>query len=126
MMRARRSPPALGISALRPSITRNAFRKAVIEPFVASLPGGARRRCPASACNQQIKFADLLHHRGRDLGARRALPPAIMSASPRDAFWGRRGLYIARAARAERDQSYFLFGTTFDELDFFALFRSAR
>jgi tRNA-uridine 2-sulfurtransferase len=88
------------------------FRKAVIEPFVASYRAG-ETPVPCVACNQQIKFADLLHT-ARDLGAR-ALATGHYVAS-RATPLGRRGLY--RAREAERDQSYFLFGTTFDELDF--------
>ena len=88
------------------------FRKAVIEPFVASYRAG-ETPVPCVACNRQIKFADLLHT-ARDLGAR-ALATGHYVAS-RATPLGRRGLY--RAREAERDQSYFLFGTTFDELDF--------
>jgi tRNA-uridine 2-sulfurtransferase len=88
------------------------FRQAVIEPFVASYRAG-ETPVPCVACNQQIKFADLLRT-ARDLGAR-ALATGHYVAS-RATPSGRRALY--RAREAERDQSYFLFGTTFDELDF--------
>jgi tRNA-specific 2-thiouridylase len=88
------------------------FRKAVIDPFVASYAAG-ETPVPCVACNQQIKFADLLHT-ARDLGAS-ALATGHYVAS-RATPSGRRALY--RAREAERDQSYFLFGTTFDELDF--------
>jgi tRNA-specific 2-thiouridylase len=88
------------------------FRKAVIEPFIESYAAG-ETPVPCIACNRQIKFADLLHT-ARDLGAS-ALATGHYVAS-RSAPSGRRALY--RAREAERDQSYFLFGTTFDELDF--------
>jgi tRNA-uridine 2-sulfurtransferase len=88
------------------------FRKAVIEPFVASYAAG-ETPVPCVACNRQIKFADLLHT-ARDLGAS-ALATGHYVAS-RATPSGRRGLY--RAREPERDQSYFLFGTTFGELDF--------
>ncbi len=88
------------------------FRKAVIEPFVASYTAG-ETPVPCIACNREIKFADLLHT-ARDLGAR-ALATGHYVASRRTPS-GRRALY--RARDTERDQSYFLFGTTFEELDF--------
>jgi tRNA-uridine 2-sulfurtransferase len=88
------------------------FRKAVIEPFVASYAAG-ETPVPCVACNRQIKFADLLHT-ACDLGAS-ALATGHYVAS-RATPSGRRGLY--RAREPERDQSYFLFGTTFGELDF--------
>jgi tRNA-uridine 2-sulfurtransferase len=68
---------------------------------------------PCIACNRQIKFADLLHT-ARQLGAQ-ALATGHYVAS-RATPAGRRALY--RARDAERDQSYFLFGTSFEELAF--------
>jgi tRNA-uridine 2-sulfurtransferase len=88
------------------------FRKAVIEPFAASYAAG-ETPVPCVACNQKIKFADLLHT-ARDLGAA-ALATGHYVAS-RKLPSGRRALY--RAAEPERDQSYFLYATTADELDF--------
>jgi tRNA-specific 2-thiouridylase len=87
------------------------FREAVIEPFAASYAAG-ETPVPCVACNQKIKFADLLHT-ARDLGAR-ALATGHYVASRRLA--NRRALY--RAAEAERDQSYFLYATTSAELEF--------
>jgi tRNA-uridine 2-sulfurtransferase len=88
------------------------FREAVIEPFVASYRAG-ETPVPCIACNRQIKFADLLHT-ARQLGAQ-ALATGHYVAS-RATPAGRRALY--RARDAERDQSYFLFGTSFEELEF--------
>jgi tRNA-specific 2-thiouridylase len=88
------------------------FRKAVIEPFAASYAAG-ETPVPCVACNQKIKFADLLHT-ARDLGAQ-ALATGHYVAS-RALPSGRRALF--RAAEPERDQSYFLYATTFAELDF--------
>jgi tRNA-specific 2-thiouridylase len=88
------------------------FRKAVIEPFAASYAAG-ETPVPCVACNQKIKFADLLHT-ARDLGAQ-ALATGHYVAS-RALPTGKRALY--RATDPERDQSYFLYATTFAELDF--------
>ena len=86
------------------------FRKAVIDPFAASYAMG-ETPVPCAACNSAVKFADLLDT-ARDLGAdalatghycvTRALPS------------GERGLF--RGADPARDQSYFLHGTTRDQL----------
>ena len=88
------------------------FRKAVIEPFAASYAAG-ETPVPCVACNQKIKFADLLHT-ARDLGAQALATGHYVSS--RRLPNGKRALY--RAADPERDQSYFLYGTTYDELDF--------
>lgn len=88
------------------------FRKAVIEPFVASYTAG-ETPIPCVACNQHIKFTDLLQT-ARDLGAA-ALATGHYVAS-RALPSGGRALY--RAHETERDQSYFLYGTTQHELNF--------
>jgi tRNA-specific 2-thiouridylase len=64
-------------------------------------------------CNQKIKFMDLLST-ARGLGAR-ALATGHYVES-RSLPSGRRGLF--RAHDTERDQSYFLYATTQDELEF--------
>ena len=88
------------------------FREAVIAPFAASYSRG-ETPIPCASCNNSVKFTDLLAT-ARDLGAdalatghycaTRALPD------------GRRGLF--RGADSTRDQSYFLFGTTAEQLAF--------
>jgi tRNA-uridine 2-sulfurtransferase len=88
------------------------FRQAVIEPFAASYAAG-ETPVPCVACNQKIKFADLLHT-ARDLGARALATGHYVASRPLAS--GKRALY--RAAEPERDQSYFLYATTFDELAF--------
>ncbi|HVT56641.1 MAG TPA: tRNA 2-thiouridine(34) synthase MnmA [Xanthobacteraceae bacterium] len=87
------------------------FRKAVIEPFVASYVAG-ETPVPCVACNRKIKFTDLLQT-ARELGAE-ALATGHYVASRK--LGNMRALY--RAADPDRDQSYFLYGTTQEELDF--------
>lgn len=88
------------------------FRAAVIDPFIESYAAG-ETPVPCVACNQRVKFADLLAT-ARDLGAA-ALATGHYVESRRVAN-GRRALF--RACDPERDQSYFLYGTTPEELDF--------
>ncbi len=86
------------------------FREAVIERFAESYLAG-ETPIPCVECNRTVKFRDLLDT-ARELGAdvlatghyvaSRALPD------------GRRALF--RAADAERDQSYFLYATTPEQL----------
>ncbi|GLK67348.1 tRNA 2-thiouridine(34) synthase MnmA [Hansschlegelia plantiphila] len=86
------------------------FREAVIEPFAASYLKG-ETPIPCVACNQTVKFLDLLGM-ARDLGAA-ALATGHYVASKALAGGGR-GLF--RAADGDRDQSYFLYGTTPEQL----------
>src|ERR1700736_2374419 len=86
------------------------FRQKVIEPFAKSYVAG-ETPIPCVACNQHIKFADLFDT-AKDLGAD-ALATGHYVVS-REAARGGRALY--RAADCERDQSYFLFATTRDQL----------
>jgi tRNA-uridine 2-sulfurtransferase len=87
------------------------FKEAVIDRFAASYVAG-ETPVPCVECNQSIKFRDLLDT-ARELGAR-ALATGHYVAS-RALPEGGRALYCAR--EAERDQSYFLFGTTGEQLD---------
>ncbi len=87
------------------------FRAAVIDPFIESYAAG-ETPVPCVACNQRIKFADLLDT-ARDLGAH-VLATGHYVESRRH-HSGKHALY--RAAEAERDQSYFLYATTPDELE---------
>jgi tRNA-specific 2-thiouridylase len=92
------------------------FREAVINPFAESYVAG-ETPIPCVACNQTVKFADLLTT-ARDLGADAlATGHYIRSrANPAPGNPGRRALY--RPIDSERDQSYFLFATTQDQLDY--------
>ena len=86
------------------------FREKVIEPFARAYVAG-ETPIPCVACNQHIKFADLFET-ARDLGADvLATGHYVVS---RDNARGGRALY--RAADRERDQSYFLFATTREQL----------
>ena len=87
------------------------FKQAVIDDFAATYAAG-RTPIPCVRCNQRIKFRDLMEI-ARDLGAdalvtghyaRRLGPPV--------------GGELHRAVDATRDQTYFLFATTRDQLDF--------
>src|SRR5215469_5773118 len=71
----------------------------------------ARRRCRASSAINRSSSAT--SWKPRASLARKSWPPAITSL--RALPGGGRALY--RAREAERDQSYFLFGTTREQLD---------
>jgi len=86
------------------------FREKVIEPFAESYMAG-ETPIPCVACNQKIKFADLFET-AKDLGAD-VLATGHYVVSKPDAGGGR-ALY--RALDPERDQSYFLFATTREQL----------
>ncbi|MFD0915253.1 tRNA 2-thiouridine(34) synthase MnmA [Pseudahrensia aquimaris] len=88
------------------------FRKQVIDPFANSYIEG-ETPIPCVSCNQTVKFSDLLTT-ARELGADcLATGHYIVSREGED---GHRQLY--RPADGDKDQSYFLFATTQDQLDF--------
>ncbi|HZS64402.1 MAG TPA: tRNA 2-thiouridine(34) synthase MnmA [Xanthobacteraceae bacterium] len=87
------------------------FKEAVIDRFAESYAAG-ETPVPCVDCNQSIKFRDLLTT-AQELGAK-VLATGHYVAS-RALPGGRRALY--RARDAERDQSYFLFATTQEQLD---------
>ena len=86
------------------------FREKVIEPFARAYVSG-ETPIPCVACNQHMKFADLFDA-AKDLGADVLATGHYVVAD--DDGLGGRALY--RAADAERDQSYFLFATTREQL----------
>jgi tRNA-specific 2-thiouridylase len=86
------------------------FRESVIDRFAESYVHG-ETPVPCIECNRSIKFRDLLAT-ARELGAK-ALATGHYVASRRLAD-GSRALVCA--ADADRDQSYFLFATTPDQL----------
>jgi tRNA-specific 2-thiouridylase len=87
------------------------FKEAVIDRFAESYIHG-ETPVPCVDCNMAIKFHDLLIT-ARELGAQ-VLATGHYVAS-RALPGGGRALY--RAREEERDQSYFLFGTTHEQLD---------
>jgi tRNA-specific 2-thiouridylase len=87
------------------------FKEAVIDRFAASYVAG-ETPVPCVECNQSIKFRDLLET-ARELGA--AVLATGHYVASRALPAGGRALF--RAREAERDQSYFLFGTTHAQLD---------
>jgi tRNA-specific 2-thiouridylase len=87
------------------------FREAVIDPFAASYLSG-ETPIPCVACNQTVKFADLLAT-ARELGADALATGHYIRSRANGAH---RALY--RPADADRDQSYFLFATTQEQVDY--------
>jgi tRNA-specific 2-thiouridylase len=87
------------------------FKEMVIDRFAASYVAG-ETPVPCVECNRSIKFRDLLDTT-RELGGR-VLATGHYVAGRRQAGGGR-ALY--RAREAERDQSYFLFATTHEQLE---------
>src|SRR5271170_8366399 len=88
------------------------FKEAVIDRFAESYVAG-ETPVPCVECNRSIKFRDLLQT-ARDLGANvLATGHYVASRALPD---GGRALY--RAREEERDQSYFLFATAREQIDF--------
>ncbi|ORE98857.1 tRNA 2-thiouridine(34) synthase MnmA [Aurantimonas sp. 22II-16-19i] len=87
------------------------FKQAVIDPFADSYLAG-ETPIPCVACNQTVKFRDLLAT-AEDLGADALATGHYIETR-------RRGEHRAmfRPRDLDRDQSYFLYGTTQAQLDF--------
>ena len=88
------------------------FRESVIDSFAESYALG-ETPVPCIECNRTVKFRDLLKT-ARELGAQ-ALATGHYVASHRMADGSRA---LTCAADSDRDQSYFLFSTTREQLDF--------
>ena len=86
------------------------FRRDVIEPFAAAYAAG-ETPIPCIACNRTVKFRDLLAA-ARDLGA-----DALATGHYARRVTGAAGPELHQAADGARDQSYFLYGTSRDQLD---------
>ena len=88
------------------------FKEQVIDPFAAAYLEG-ETPIPCVACNQTVKFSDLLTT-AKELGADCLATGHYIVSKP--AANGHRQLF--RPADADKDQSYFLFATTQEQLDF--------
>ena len=87
------------------------FRDSVIDRFADEYLKG-RTPIPCISCNQSVKFTDLLNV-ARDLGA-----DCLATGHYVQRVVGPRGPELRRALDPARDQSYFLFATTREQLDF--------
>jgi tRNA-uridine 2-sulfurtransferase len=90
------------------------FKEAVIDRFAESYVAG-ETPVPCVDCNMAIKFKDLLNT-ARELGAK-VLATGHYVASRKLGEGSASGRALYRAKEEERDQSYFLFGTTHAQLD---------
>ncbi|MFQ5437735.1 MAG: tRNA 2-thiouridine(34) synthase MnmA [Paracoccaceae bacterium] len=89
----------------------NRFRDSVIDEFADSYLAGATP-VPCIRCNERVKFRDLLET-ARDLGA-----DCMATGHYIQRIAGTNGPELHRAADPGRDQSYFLFATTREQLDY--------
>ena len=89
----------------------NRFRAAVVDEFADAYLAGATP-VPCIRCNQRIKFRDLLET-ARDLGADCMATGHYVQRTPTPF-----GAQLHRAADPGRDQSYFLFSTTREQLNY--------
>ena len=87
------------------------FRESVINDFADSYLRG-ETPIPCVRCNQTVKFRDLLTT-ARDLGAE-----ALATGHYVQRVMGAKGAELHRAVDPTRDQSYFLFATTDEQLEF--------
>jgi len=87
------------------------FREAVIDDFADSYLRG-ETPIPCVRCNETVKFRDLVGT-ARELGA-----SALATGHYVRRVRGTNGAELRRAADLARDQSYFLFATTAEQLDF--------
>ncbi|MBI1339079.1 tRNA 2-thiouridine(34) synthase MnmA [bacterium] len=87
------------------------FREQVMADFADTYLAGATP-IPCVRCNQTVKFTDLLAM-ARDLGA-----DCMATGHYIRRVVGDGGPQLVRAADPDRDQSYFLFATTPEQLDF--------
>ena len=87
------------------------FKSEVIDSFIDSYAAG-ETPIPCVQCNQTVKFRDLFKH-AKDLNADALITGHYVSRIQRN---GRASMY--RAKDHNRDQSYFLFNTTQEQLNY--------
>jgi tRNA-specific 2-thiouridylase len=87
------------------------FREAVIDNFVDAYAKG-RTPVPCVECNRTVKFTDLIAL-ARDLGAE-----ALLTGHYVQRIDGLQGAELHRGADPTKDQSYFLWTTTAEQLDY--------
>ena len=87
------------------------FKKEVIDSFIDSYSSG-ETPIPCVQCNQTVKFRDLFKY-AKDLGADALITGHYVSRFQKN---GHANMY--RAKDSTRDQSYFLFNTTQEQLDY--------
>ncbi len=107
---ARRVADALGIPHYVLDY-ESRFKEQVMEDFASSYLAG-ETPIPCVRCNQTVKFRDLLGM-ARDLGA-----DALISGHYVRRLVGEEGPELHRALDGAKDQSYFLFATTPEQLDY--------
>jgi tRNA-uridine 2-sulfurtransferase len=87
------------------------FKQQVMDDFVETYLGGSTP-VPCIRCNQDVKFKDLLQT-AKDMGA-----SALATGHYIQRLEGKQGAELHRAVDLDRDQSYFLFTTTKEQLEF--------
>lgn len=87
------------------------FRQSVVDDFVETYLSG-ETPIPCVKCNQSVKFRDLLDT-AKDLGA-----DAMATGHYVQRVMGTHKAELHRGLDPDRDQSYFLFATTQEQLDF--------
>jgi tRNA-specific 2-thiouridylase len=89
----------------------NRFQDSVMEEFVESYLAG-ETPIPCIRCNERVKFKDMLET-ARDLEAQ-----CMATGHYIQRLQGGEGAQLHRAVDADKDQSYFLFSTTTEQLEF--------
>ena len=87
------------------------FREAVMEEFADSYARG-ETPIPCVRCNQTVKFRDLLQT-AKQLGAK-----ALCTGHYVQRAMGKCGIELRKGIDEKKDQSYFLFATTSDQLEY--------